>query len=72
MSYPKAWKSLEEQIALLKSRGLSISDDAKAAEYLERIGYYRLSGYFYAMRELSGECTELQNFKKPKNAKVKK
>ena len=72
MSYPKEWKSLEEQIALLKSRGLSISNDEKATEYLERIGYYRLSGYFYAMRELSGECIELQNFKKPKNAKVKK
>ncbi|MDO5638911.1 MAG: Abi family protein [Neisseria sp.] len=72
MSYPKTWKSLEEQIALLKSRDLAISDDEKAAEYLERIGYYRLSGYFYAMRELSSEFSELQNFKKPKTVKVKK
>ncbi|UOO81902.1 Abi family protein [Uruburuella testudinis] len=72
MSYPKTWKSLAEQIALLKSRGLAISDDTKAAEYLERIGYYRLSGYFYAMRELSGEYSELQNFQKPQKLKVKK
>ena len=37
--------SLEEQVALLKSRGLLIADEAHAKHYLRHIGYYRLSGY---------------------------
>lgn len=51
MACPKTWKSYPEQLDLLKSRGLSVSDDAKTLEYLERIGYYRLSGYWYPFRE---------------------
>ena len=34
-------------VALLESRGLVISDEAKAVRYLESIGYYRLSPYMY-------------------------
>ena len=34
-------------VALLESRGLIISDEAKAVRYLESIGYYRLSAYMY-------------------------
>lgn len=34
-------------MALLKSRGLVISDEDKAVRYLESIGYYRLSAYMY-------------------------
>ncbi|MCF7521003.1 Abi family protein [Neisseria sp. ZJ106] len=52
--HPKIWLSFDQQLELLKTRGLHISDDAKATEYLARIGYYRLSGYFYAMRERNG------------------
>lgn len=37
--------SLEDQIALLKARGLQVDDDAVARRYLEYISYYRLSGY---------------------------
>lgn len=37
--------SLEEQVALLKSRGLLIADEVRAKHYLRHIGYYRLSGY---------------------------
>lgn len=40
-----------EQIALLKSRGMTIDDDAAAVSTLERLGYYRLSGYFYPLRK---------------------
>jgi len=51
MACPKTWKSYSEQLDLLKSRGMNISDKGKALEYLERIGYYRLSGYWYPFRE---------------------
>jgi abortive infection bacteriophage resistance protein len=57
-------------MALLESRGLRITDRATALEYLERIGYYRLSGYWYAFRERSGELVLLDDKgKKPKNLK---
>lgn len=39
--------NIDEQIALLKSRGMTIADEAKAAEVLLDIGYYRLGFYWY-------------------------
>ena len=39
--------TIDEQIDLLKSRGLSIKDDNKAKEYLLDIGYYRLGFYWF-------------------------
>lgn len=30
---------------------MTISDETKATAYLEKIGYYRLSGYWYPWRE---------------------
>jgi abortive infection bacteriophage resistance protein len=49
--YKKPHLTFDAQIALLKSRGMSISDEAKAKDYLQRIGYYRLSGYWYPFRQ---------------------
>ena len=54
MGYTKPWKSYEEQLDLLIARGLEVTDRPKALEYLERIGYYRLSGYWFPFRERSG------------------
>lgn len=54
MTYPKSWKSYADQIDLLIQRGMTITDRARALDYLERIGYYRLSGYWFAFRERSG------------------
>ncbi len=49
---------MEDQLATLQSRGMTVSDEAKALEYLARIGYYRLSGYWFAFRQLSdGKCS---------------
>ena len=48
---PKVWKSYEEQLEILKSRGLQIGDEKKALAYLRTIGYYRLSGYLYPFRQ---------------------
>ena len=47
----KPWKSIQEQIDLLKSRGMLITDEALTKQHLSRIGYYRLSGYYYAFRK---------------------
>lgn len=48
----KPWNSFAEQLALLKGRGLLVDNESAALDYLERIGYYRLSGYWYSFREL--------------------
>lgn len=48
----KPWKSFEGQLDTLKARGILVSDDAAALRYLERIGYYRLSGYWWPLREI--------------------
>ncbi|EDY87047.1 Abi family protein [gamma proteobacterium HTCC5015] len=52
--YEKPWLSYREQLDKLKNRGLAVTDEPKALEYLERIGYYRLSGYWHPFRERSG------------------
>lgn len=62
MAYTKPWQSYEEQLDLLVSRGLQVTDRVRALEYLERIGYYRLSGYWYPFRVRAGK-TVLDCFK---------
>ncbi|MBK1720309.1 Abi family protein [Thiocystis violacea] len=59
MAYSKPWKSHNEQLDLLISRGLIVTDRPKALECLQRIGYYRLSGYWFPFRERSGPLTLL-------------
>nr|WP_273261255.1 Abi family protein [Lautropia mirabilis] len=61
MIYTKAWKSYQEQLDLLVSRGLLVTDPNLALQHLERIGYYRLSGYWYAFRERSAVACPLDN-----------
>jgi abortive infection bacteriophage resistance protein len=50
-TYVKPYRTVTAQIALLQSRGMEITDTAAAAACLGRIGYYRLSGYWYASRK---------------------
>lgn len=57
----KLWKSYTDQLGLLEQRGLHISDRVKALDYLERIGYYRLSGYWYPFRQIDVEASNAQN-----------
>ena len=45
--FMKHYMAETDLMALLKSRGLVISDEDKAVRYLESIGYYRLSAYMY-------------------------
>ncbi|MBI3283566.1 MAG: Abi family protein [Burkholderiales bacterium] len=71
MAYPKPWQSYETQLGQLITRGMQVTDNERALDYLERIGYYRLSGYWLAFRERSGQLVMLdENGKKPKKLKV--
>lgn len=56
IAYAKPWLSYQDQLAQLKARDLTVTDDEKALDYLQRIGYYRLSGYWFAFRERSELC----------------
>lgn len=49
MSYTKLPLSITDQIALLKSRGLTFADEADAAKVLEHISYYRFAAYLRPM-----------------------
>ena len=48
---PKDFKTLKEQIEILKSRGLIINDEKIAEEFLLYNNYYRISGYSLTLRD---------------------
>ena len=51
MEYDKPWLSIEDQIELLVSgKGLECRDIDKLREALSRIGYYRLSAYWFPFK----------------------
>lgn len=47
----KPVKTITDQISLLKSRGMSFSDENQASHYLSHISYYRLKGYWWDMQK---------------------
>lgn len=47
----KPWSPFPDQLQILKDRGLEVEKRETALSYLERVGYYRLSGYWYPFRE---------------------
>ncbi len=49
-AFKKPYLTFEQQLALLKGRGLVVTDDVAALSCLQRIGYYRLSAYWYPLR----------------------
>ncbi len=50
-TYNKQFLTTDQQVALLRSRGMAITNENKAKERLARIGYYRLSAYWYPNRK---------------------
>lgn len=44
-------KTIEEQISLLRSRGMAINDQEKAEEVLLDVGYYRLGFYWFPFEQ---------------------
>jgi abortive infection bacteriophage resistance protein len=55
MRYIKPALSFDQQVYLLKLRGLVVDDPADAAATLSRISYYRLSAYFKPFIPASGD-----------------
>lgn len=51
VEYNKPPLTYEEQISLLKSRGLIIADENQAKKRLSNINYYRLSAYMYPYKQ---------------------
>lgn len=64
-SFNKPFLTLDQQIALLKSRGMVITDDDRAKRYLGKINYYRLSAYWHPFRkrtDINGSRTIEEEF----------
>lgn len=57
----KPWRSFAEQLDKLILQGLEVDNRTKALQYLERLGYYRLSGYWYGLRQIDKERLQAQN-----------
>ena len=51
MIYSKPAISIQDQIARLKNRGLTITDEQKAVLYLSNISYYRLRAYTHPFQD---------------------
>ena len=49
MNYSKQALSFADQVAIIKSRGLTIQDDNLAIEYHKSISYFRIVGYLRPM-----------------------
>lgn len=49
--YLKPYKTVEEQLDLLIRHGMQVAEPKAAKECLARVGYYRLSGYWYPFRK---------------------
>lgn len=65
----KPWLSFADQLQQLQDRGLQVDNPAAALDYLERLGYYRLSGYWYPLRAIDpaasiaqGKAVRLDSF----------
>lgn len=56
MQYTKPYLTIDQQRQLLLSRGMEVPDRPKAEEYLRRIGYYRLSAYWFPYRQLEPQA----------------
>ena len=50
--FQKSYTNAHDLVRLLQSRGLTVTDTAKAESYLEYIGYYRLSAYMYPLLQM--------------------
>jgi abortive infection bacteriophage resistance protein len=54
----KQFRTYEEQVDLLTSRGMDVGDRGAAIEKLRKVNYYRLSGYWYPFRILDGDSRQ--------------
>ncbi len=61
--YTKPALTLEEQIALLKRRGLIINDEQRSIRHLSNVSYYRMSAYMLSFKKYDIEGSILDEFK---------
>ena len=61
--YNKTPLSFTDQLALLKSRGISVTDEPKAISILQKISYYRLSAYFLPYQSVKDTFNHGTTFK---------
>ena len=47
--YSKQIQTFANQIGILKQRGMVIADENDAEEWLRKVSYYRMSGYWYPL-----------------------
>jgi len=59
--YTKPFRSVTEQVALLAEHGLEIGTPEYATSLLQRVGYYRLSGYWHLFREFESPSADASN-----------
>ena len=64
-TYDKLPLTFDQQLNKLKQRGMVVADDADALHRLATVSYYRLSGYWYSMRQVSPSSGELLNAFRP-------
>ena len=51
MHYDKPALTFEEQLELLRQRGLEVADPERAIRWLRHVSYYRLSAYCLPFKE---------------------
>jgi abortive infection bacteriophage resistance protein len=49
--YPKPYLNYDEQVSLIAKRGVPVENTQEAIVRLKRLGYYRLSAYWYPFRK---------------------
>lgn len=54
----KSFKTYDQQVDLLASRGMGVDDRQAAIRQLQQVNYYRLSGYWYPFRRQTGQDRE--------------
>lgn len=56
--YSKPFRTIDQQLELLKSRGMVVPDETSAKSALRSLGYYNLSGYWYPLREIDSTASD--------------
>lgn len=62
-NYSKTPLSFQDQVTLLKQRGLIVDNEPKAIDYLREISYYRLSAYFLPYQKTKDKFNPNIHFK---------
>lgn len=61
MNFTKPPLDIPEQIALLKNRGMSFADEARASRVLSHVNYYRLRAYWLPFEKVGNAQTNQEN-----------